>query len=185
MRTRAKSEAREWTQKELEYLLREFPNRPTAELAEHLGRTAQSVACRAGKYGLKKRHRGTEWTPRMLKLLTDFYPIMFNKPLARWIGVSTTSLLRKAQALGIRKPEGYMQSRRKDISALQSEGLKRSKKTGGRIQPGQHRSPATEFKPGHQLTPEQAEKRAAACREAWVRRRQREQFRNDYKINCK
>lgn len=169
---------KEWTYQEIEILRRDFPVLPCREVASNLGRTMHAVYCKAFKLGIGKGHGGTVWTKRNLKLLTDFYPIMFNKPLAKWIGVSPSSLHRKARALGLTKRPGFLEDRRKDISAMQSEALKRTTKTAGRFKPGHHGNPATEFKPGHQLTPEQAEKRAASCRAAWARRKQRDELKH-------
>lgn len=169
---------KEWTYKDLEILRRDFPVLPCAELARKLGRTMQAVYCKANVLGLKKDHYGTLWTPRMLKTLTDFYPIMFNKPLAKWIGVSPTSLHRKARALGIKKRPGFLEDRRKEINAMMSESLKRTSKTGGRFKPGQHGSPATEFKPGHQATEEEKAKRLETMKRNKARRAQRDELKH-------
>lgn len=170
--------SKEWTPRDLDMLRAEFPTTPCAELARKLGRTMQAVYCKANFLGIKKHHYGTEWTPRMLKLLTDFYPIMFNKPLARWIGVSPTSLHRKARALGITKRPGFVYDRRKEINAMMAESLRRTDKTSGRIKPGQHHSPATEFKPGHQCTPEEKAKRLETMRRNKALKRQREELKH-------
>lgn len=169
---------KEWTPRELDILRSEFPVKPTAEVAAMLGRTERSVAVKACKIGIKKTHYGTLWTPRMLKMLTDFYPIMFNRPLAKWIGVSPSSLHRKARALGLTKRPGFLEDRRQEIHAMAAESLRRTKKTGGRIQPGQHHSRATEFKPGHQATEEEKAKRLETMRRNKARRAQRDELKH-------
>lgn len=57
-----------------------------AEVARKLGRTYGAVITRAYRMGLKKKNGNKliEWTPQKLKLLTDFFPIMFNDALAKW-----------------------------------------------------------------------------------------------------
>lgn len=118
--------SKEWTWKELDILHREFPKRPTPEVAKMLGRSPMATAVKASKEGLKKKELpGIKWTPQMLKLLTDFFPIMFNKPLAKWIGVSQRTMLRKARELGLQKQEGFLDKRRKDISRLAGEALRK------------------------------------------------------------
>lgn len=169
---------KDWTYKDLEILRRDFPVLPCEEIARKLGRTMQSVYCKANILGIKKHHYGTEWTPRMLKMITDFYPIMFNKPLAKWIGVSPTSLHRKARALGLKKRPGFLEDRRNEINAMMSESLKRTSKTGGRFRPGQHGSPATEFKPGHQATEEEKAKRLETMKRNKDRRAQRDELKH-------
>ena len=169
---------KDWTYQELEILRRDFPVLPCREVASNLGRTMHAVYCKAFKLGISKGHSGIVWTKRNLKLLTDFYPIMFNKPLAKWIGVSPSSLHRKARALGLTKRPGFLEDRRKDISAMQSEALKRTTKTAGRFKPGHHGNPATEFKPGHQATEEEKAKRLETMKRNKARRAQRDELKH-------
>lgn len=131
----------------------------------------------ASKLGLKKQHYGILWTPQMLKLLTDFYPIMFNAPLSKWIGVSFRSLIRKARELGLEKEPGFLEKRRRDIQALASEGLRRSGHVSTRFKKGERANPASEFKPGHRLTPEQEAKRVESLKYSWVLRKRKEEIR--------
>lgn len=168
----------EWTQRDLDILRRDFPVLPCREIADKLGRTLQAVYVKANKLGLKKEHEGIQWTPRMLKMLKDFFPVMFNKPLAAWIGVSERSLIRKARSLGLEKRPGFLEDRRQEIHAMAAESLRRTTKTGGRIQPGQHHSRATEFKPGHQATEEEKAKRLETMRRNKARRAQRDELKH-------
>lgn len=79
---------REWTWKEIDFLRTNYSKMTNAELAGKLGRTYGAVITRAYKMGLKKKmgNKLIEWTPQKLKLLTDFFPIMFNDALAKWLG---------------------------------------------------------------------------------------------------
>lgn len=168
----------EWTPMDIDILRREYPVRECEEVAAMLGRTTRATYVIAHHLGLKKGHFGIFWTPRMLKTLKDFFPIMFNKPLARWIGVSPSSLHRKARALGLTKRPGFLEDRRQEIHAMAAESLRRTTKTGGRIQPGQHHSRATEFKPGHQATEEEKAKRLETMRRNKARRAQRDELKH-------
>lgn len=77
-----------WTCKELDILRREFPKRTNGEMTKLIKRSQQAITQKAHMLGLKKQRYGIEWTPQMLKLLRQFFPIMFNEALAKWIGVS-------------------------------------------------------------------------------------------------
>ena len=86
---------RPWTVQDLDILKREFPVLPTKEVARILGRSKNAVSTMAHKIGIVKFRKGITWTPQMLKLLCDYFPTMFNKPLAKWIGVSQRTLIRR------------------------------------------------------------------------------------------
>ena len=43
-----------WTQSEVDYLVKNYPNKVTSELCEHLGRTAKQIYNKANWLGLKK-----------------------------------------------------------------------------------------------------------------------------------
>jgi hypothetical protein len=163
----------EWTQRELYILRKEFPAKPTTELARMLKRSARSISTKANKLGLKKDYKcGIVWTPQMPKILTDFFPIMFNKPLAKWLGVGLRTMLRKAYELGLKKEDGFLEKRRDDINALLSEAQKKSPDTNGtRFKKGEHRYPAGEFKKGHVLSPESEAKRIENCKKAHAKRK--------------
>ena len=167
----------EWTFSELDTLRREFPVRPTEEVARLIGRSFQATAVKASKLGLKKRHRGIVWTPSMLKIITDFFPIMFDGPLAKWVGVSKRTLIRKARELGLEKEHGFLEKRRGDISNLASEALKRKGGVGW-FRKGEHQNRDAEFKPGHVESPETKAKRIASLKATWRRRKQREELKH-------
>ena len=164
---------RPWTVQDFDILKREFPVRPTKEVADILGRTAQAVAVMAHKRGMYKYRKGIVWTPRMLKLLQDYFPTMFNKPLAKWIGVSERSLIRKARELGLNKVDGFLDKRRADIQDLAADALRRGYRSGritGGFQKGVHNNPAGEFKPGHKESPETKAKRSASIRRTFAKK---------------
>ena len=99
-------------------LRNEWSRHTIEEVAGMLGRSYQATAVRASKIGLKKDHYGIIWTPEQLKLLREYFPTVFNRPLATMLGVSLRTMIRKARELGIEKRPGFLTDRRKDISAL-------------------------------------------------------------------
>ena len=169
---------REWTYREIDTLKTQFPVMPTKELAAMLGRSFDATSNMAWKLGLKKNHYGVVWTPKMLKLLVDFFPIMFNDPLAAWIGVSKRTLIRKARELGLEKERGFLEHRRKDITELARQSLKKSdKNVSTRFQKGVHSNPSGEFKKGHVESPEVKAKRSESMKLRWKYKKQREELR--------
>lgn len=183
MTTDTMKKGRPWTYNDIDILRREFPVRTTDEIAVMLRRSERAVQVKASLLGLKRENHGIVWTPQMIRTLTDYFPVMFNKPLAMWLRVSMRSMIRKARELGLEKKAGFLEDRRKDIARLQSEGLKNTDKKGGRIQKGEHRNPAGEFRKGHKESPESKARRIEGMKEYHRRRKAREKFRKDYNIN--
>ena len=171
-----------WTYRELEQLRREYPVRRAEDIANDLGLNVRAVYVKAYHLGLKKAAYGIVWTPSMLTMLKALFAITFDASLARCLGVSKRSLIRKARELGLEKEPGFVAKRQKEINAMISESAKRSTKTATRFKKG-HQSPATQFKPGHVMSPESQAKRIASYKATVRRRKQREQFRRDYNIN--
>ena len=78
-------------------LRNEWNHHTIDEVAELLGRSYYATAVMASKLGLKKDHHGIVWTDEQLKLLRTYFPTMFNRSIAKWIGVSMRTLIRKAR----------------------------------------------------------------------------------------
>ena len=156
---------------EEQILRNEWDRHTIQEVARMVGRSFQATAVKASKMGLKKDHYGIVWTPQQLKLLNDFFPTMFNKPLAAWIGVSMRTMIRKARELGLEKKPGFLDDRRKDIVSLAREGLRKTKKVRTRFKKGVRNNPDGEFKPGHKESPETKAKRSEALKHAWKSRK--------------
>ena len=160
-----------WTPYEEQVLRNEYARVSLKQLEKRFGRSAHSIQVKATRLGLKKGGvQGIVWTPQMLKILTDFFPTMFNKALAKWLGVSQRTMSRKAAELGLKKVDDFFERKSRDIKRLQSEAVKKSN-NGGRIQKGEHRSPATEFKKGHKASPEATAKQSAALKHVWKMRK--------------
>lgn len=163
----------DWTWKEIDFLRTNYSKMTNAELARKLGRTYGAVITRAYRMGLKKKNGNKliEWTPQKLKLLTDFFPIMFNDALAKWLGVSIRTVTRKARELGLKKREDFRELKKDAIRQKQSAALKKVE-CATRFRRGEHPSLATEFKKGHRQSPEIIAKRAEACKKAWKKKKQ-------------
>lgn len=172
----------EWTYRELEQLRREYPVRRAEDIARDLGRPIRVVYVRAARLGLKKASYGLVWTPQMLTKIKAMFAITFDDSLARCLGVSKRSLIRKARELGLEKEPDFIAKRQAEINHRISESAKRSTKTASRFKKG-HQSPETQFKPGHVQTPEVKAKRIASYKATIRRRKQQERFRRDYNIN--
>ena len=141
------------------------------------------------KYGRVMEHHGYAtriyWSPQMLDYMQRNYPTTLNKDLADWLGVSVTTVIRKARQLGLRKAPEWMRQMSVERCHLANAANAR-KGNSGRFKKGVHHNPAGEFKKGHKETPEGREKRlaglrrynlthpkevAAARRKAWQSRR--------------
>ena len=148
---------RDWSYKELDILRMNYGKMSDEELAKKLKRTPGAVQTRANLIGIKKE-KVSIWTPQRIKLLTDFYDYMFNEDLAKWIGVSTRTLVRKAHELGLKKGDDFYRRKKGVMLERQSEGLKKVE-CSSRIKKGERRSPATEFKKGYKPSAEIIAKR--------------------------
>lgn len=162
-----------WTPLEIGILEDMFPTEKLSDIAKRLNRSEQAIQVRAYKMGLRRKidpHK-IQWNPQMLKLLTTFFPTMFNKPLAKWIGVSQRTMIRKARELGLEKQEGFLDKRRKDINALASEALRKKDSHPSHFRKGVRFNPDGEFKKGHKESEETKAKRIQSLKESWRRRK--------------
>lgn len=81
----------------------------------------------------------------MLDMLRQYFPTTLNDEMAGMLGVSIRTMIRKARELGLKKDSDWLSSvweERRLMAHVQSKRLGYP----GRIQKGQHLSPATEFK---------------------------------------
>lgn len=101
------------------------------------------------------------WSETMLGYLRRNFPTTTNQELAEWLGVSPSTVIRKARELGLYKDPDWMakkSSQNGKIGAM----VTRLKGNSGQIKKGEHRNPAGEFKPGHKSSPEAKAKIAEA-----------------------
>lgn len=162
---------RDWTWKEIDFLRTNYDKMSISEIARKLGRTYGAISTRAYNMGLKKKmgNKLIEWTPQKLKLLTDFFPIMFNDALAKWLGVSRRTLTRKAKELGLKKRDDFYQLKRDVWVERQREALKKVE-CATRFKKGHHASQATEFKKGQKLSSEMIAKRSESLKKSWKKK---------------
>lgn len=66
----------------------------------------------------KRRTAKIDWIPEMLMTLRLRFPVTFNRQLAREMGVSQRSLIRKARQLGIDKIQGFLDINREAITKM-------------------------------------------------------------------
>ena len=111
------------------------------------------------------------WTKDKLFIIRTYFPTMFNKPLAKWIGCSERTLIRKARELGLEKVENFNEVRAYDISRLLSVAVKKAYEEGRLTPPpkGVRPMPEHEFKPGHQFSEEIEEARKEKIRKTYRR----------------
>lgn len=96
----------------------------------------------------KRDCRKKNWTPEMIRIITEKYPVTFNKDLAAELGVSWRTLVRKARELNINKEPGFLEIRRPVISAMASKSRPENPTKGmkGWCIPGGEKY---QYKPGH------------------------------------
>lgn len=114
------------------------------------------------------------WTKDKLFLIRTYFPTMFNKPLAKWIGCSERTLIRKARELGLEKVENFNEVRADDISRLLSDAVKKAYAEGrivSQFKKGVNNNPECEFKPGHKFSEEIEEARKEKIRRTFRRKK--------------
>lgn len=112
-----------WSQAMLEKLRYEFPTKATDVLARELKLSRNTVTKKANflklvKTGLVKNYAGVKWTPEMIEKLKAEFPSRFTRDLAKEIGVSLRTAIRKARELKIDKEPGFLNNNRMKISEL-------------------------------------------------------------------
>ena len=165
------------TQNEETYFLDNFGKAPVQEICRKLGFSTAAYYRLAKAYGLKTRdpHENgdpIEWTPEMLETMRREFPTALNQDLAAKLGISQTTLHRKARELKLKKVPDHRERNLKAIGARISRGQKASPKAAanpGRFQKCQRANPAGEFQPGrrnwHDIeTPEQKAARIEKAR---------------------
>ena len=88
------------------------------------------------------------WNRDMLDLLKQNFHNTLNEELAGMLGVSVRTMIRKARELGLTKNKQWLDAVW-DERRLMAHAVSKRMGYPGSIKPGQHLSPATEFKKGH------------------------------------
>ena len=119
------------------------------------------------KAGRMVEHHGYSkrifWSRQMLDDLRRDYPYTLNEDLAGYFGVSARTIIRKARELGLEKDPEWLSEIWNERRLLARVKAKRLGNPGC-FKKGQHANPATEFKPGHQMTEEEKVKQSAGMR---------------------
>ena len=118
--------------------------------------------------------RPINWTQEKLSILRSYYPTMFNKALARWLGCSVRTLIRKANEMGLRKVDNFNRVRAYDISLILSEAVKRSYAEGRKTTQflkGVRNNPDGEFRPGFKFSGAIEEARVDKIRQTFRRKK--------------
>ena len=165
------------TCKDLNFIRDNYQSMTSKEIAEAIGRSERSVQKKIHAMRLTKKVKGIEWTPEMLKLLRDFFPIMFNDCLAKWLGVSVRTVVRKARELGLQKVPDFYERKRDAIRERLMEGREKygwGNSINTRFKPGDPRICGKQFEKGYMPTEQTRAKMSEAMRKRWARRKQQE-----------
>lgn len=144
------------TPEQTEYFKAHFYELPVRQLCAEMGFSTPTYYRLAATLGLAvnvkiKGNKCLRWTPEMESKLIAEFPHRFNDELARELGISHSSLHRKARELKLEKTPGFLETRRADITEKATKGMAKSEKcrnNPGRIRKGERKNPAGEFKKG-------------------------------------
>jgi biotin operon repressor len=94
-----------WKEKELEFLMKKYPEMTAREIAEKLGRSVRSVWDKVSKLGITKRPMH-KWSVEEEDYLKENYHKMFSRDIAYILGRTKPAVWDHAKKLGIarRKP---------------------------------------------------------------------------------
>lgn len=110
------------------------------------------------------------WSESMLDYLRRKFPRTLNAEMAEHLGMSESTIIRKARELGLTKDSVWLRSVWQEHVKI-GHIVSRCKGYPGTWKKGQRVNPSGEFKPGHRLTPEQEERRSQAMRRWWQEHR--------------
>lgn len=124
------------------------------------------------KYGRVMEHEGRSmhifWNQDMLGFLRRHFATTLNNELAECLGVSPRTVVRKARELGLEKDPVWLAGIWDERRIMANAKVRRTG-NGGQFVKGERRHPSTEFKPGHQMTPEQRQRQRDGLR-VWALR---------------
>lgn len=168
----------EWTAAMLRELRRRVPvEGASAALARDLGVSASAVWNKALDLGVPTCGRGVavRWTAAMLRDLRGLYASVPNAELCRRLGVSMSTLHRKARELGLRKRGDFREligiSAR--IAAGQRASPNMEANIAARFKPGVRSNPAGEFRRGEPRTEAFKAAQSERLRREWAADRTR------------
>ena len=106
------------------------------------------------------------WSPQMLDYLRTHYSRTMNEELVGCLGVSQSTIIRKARELGLEKDTDWLLSMWHNRLRLATVVLKRKGNPGG-IKKGEHRNPHGEYRKGYKPSEEVKAKMAEARKRWW------------------
>lgn len=113
---------KKWTQKDIEYLVANYPTVNTALIAEKLNCTKLAVVQQANKNGVVKLK---VWTPLKDRYLRIYYPNHDSQQLADKLGVSKNAMQMHANYLGVKKSLQFLQNEAKRLENNTSTRFKK------------------------------------------------------------
>lgn len=150
-----------WTEEEIATLRRFYGLEKMDSLAQRVGRSYKSTAMKIYELGLKRntglrlfeddhgtmrilnRGRKIFWTGQMLADLKEFFPVTENPEMADMLGVSESTMHRKARELGLKKDPDYIKQHNK-VHLMMAQAHNRKYGNNGMFKPGQ-RGPGLGF----------------------------------------
>ena len=122
------------TPEQTEYFKAHFYELPVRQLCAEMGFSTPTYYRLAATLGLAvnvkiKGNKCLRWTPEMESKLIAEFPHRFNDELARELGISHSSLHRKARELKLEKTPGFLEARRADITEKVREKTQKAART--------------------------------------------------------
>lgn len=113
---------RQFTDREKEFIFQFAGKKSGTWMAKKLQASYCMVYRFMDAHGLKRigssKALSISWTPEMLEILRNEFPVSYNRKLAAKLKVSMRSLIRKARELHIEKEPGFLDKRRKEITHM-------------------------------------------------------------------
>lgn len=143
-----------WTEEEIATLRRCYGLEKIETIAKQLGRSANSTAQKIHSLNLKTNtgvrlyedDRGTKrilnrgykifWTGQMLQDLKELFPVTANPEMAEMLGISESTMHRKARELGLKKDPEYIKQHNK-VCLLMAHAHNRKFGNSGMYKKGQ------------------------------------------------
>lgn len=118
-----------WTDKEKQYLQKNYPGITVKEASKTLKRTEAAILNKIQEFGINKPLK--KWTPEEDKIIIEKYPTHTAKELMPLLSRSETSIHKRAQDLAVKKNKSHRpynpwtEKDDKTLLRLHSEGLMR------------------------------------------------------------
>lgn len=125
-------------------------------------------------YGRIMEHQGyalrIHWSTSMLDYLSRHYPTTLNEELADCLGVSVSTMIRKARQLGLEKDKQWL-AEVWDERRRMAHAINKRKGYPGGFKKGERANPDGEFKKGRTPSAEETAKRKESMKQWYVNHR--------------